>query len=33
VDGNDLAALKISLEEQKNIKGPRLLHVITTKGK
>ena len=33
VDGHDLAALKIALEEQKKIKGPRLLHVITTKGK
>jgi 1-deoxy-D-xylulose-5-phosphate synthase len=33
VDGHDLAALKIVLEEQKSIKGPRLLHVITTKGK
>ena len=33
VDGHDLAALKIALEGQKNIKGPRLLHVITTKGK
>lgn len=33
VDGHDLAALKIALEEQKSIKGPRLLHVITTKGK
>ena len=33
VKGHDLAALKIALEEQKNIKGPRLLHVITTKGK
>jgi len=33
VDGHNLAALKIALEEQKKIKGPRLLHVITTKGK
>ena len=33
VDGHDLAALKIALEGQKNIKGPRLLHVITTKVK
>ena len=33
VDGHDLKGLKKELEGQKNILGPRLLHVITKKGK
>ena len=33
IDGHDLAALLVELERQKSLKGPRLLHVITTKGK
>ena len=33
VDGHDLPALLKALEELKNKKGPRFLHVITTKGK
>lgn len=33
VDGHDLPSLLKALEELKTIKGPRFLHVITTKGK
>ncbi len=33
VDGHDIKTLIDSLEKLKNIKGPKLLHVITTKGK
>ncbi|MEM1002681.1 MAG: 1-deoxy-D-xylulose-5-phosphate synthase, partial [Bacteroidota bacterium] len=33
VDGHDLEKLIFELERLKNIKGPKLLHVITTKGK
>ncbi|UJH68857.1 1-deoxy-D-xylulose-5-phosphate synthase [Allomuricauda sp. SCSIO 65647] len=33
IDGHDLAALITELNRLKNVKGPRLLHVITTKGK
>jgi len=33
VDGHDLTALLPELERQKTLKGPRVLHVITTKGK
>ena len=33
VDGHDLDALLLELQRQRNLKGPRLLHVITTKGK
>lgn len=33
VDGHDLPALLKALEELKHKKGPRFLHVITTKGK
>lgn len=33
VDGHDLESLLHVLEELKEIKGPKLLHVITTKGK
>lgn len=33
VDGHDLNALIAELERLKNIKGPKFLHVITTKGK
>ncbi len=33
VDGHDLDALVTELERLKRLKGPRLLHVITTKGK
>ncbi len=33
VDGHDLFALVSELERLKNVKGPKFLHVITTKGK
>ncbi|MCL6266861.1 1-deoxy-D-xylulose-5-phosphate synthase [Flagellimonas myxillae] len=33
VDGHDLQALTQELERLKNVPGPKLLHVITTKGK
>ncbi len=33
VDGNDLPTLLSALRETKKIKGPKLLHIITTKGK
>lgn len=33
IDGNDITQLVSSLERLKNIPGPKLLHVITTKGK
>ena len=33
VDGHDLESLLKTLEELKNIQGPKFLHVITTKGK
>ena len=33
VDGHDLIALTKTLEDLKNIKGPKLLHIITKKGK
>ena len=33
IDGHDIDALVVALERLKKIKGPRLLHVITTKGK
>lgn len=33
INGHDLEALIIELQRQKSLKGPRLLHVITTKGK
>jgi len=33
VDGHDLKALLQELERLKSVKGPKLLHVITTKGK
>lgn len=33
IDGHDLPLLIKELEKQKNRKGPRFLHVITTKGK
>ena len=33
VDGHDLKAVINSLREMKKVKGPRLLHLITTKGK
>ena len=33
VDGHDLRSLTSTLEELKGIKGPKFLHVITTKGK
>lgn len=33
IDGHNLEALIAELERQKELKGPRLLHVITTKGK
>ncbi len=33
IDGHDLSALLTELQRLKSIKGPRLLHVITTKGK
>ncbi len=33
IDGHDIGALVASLETLKTLKGPQLLHVITTKGK
>ena len=33
IDGHDLNALLVDFERQKCLKGPRLLHIITTKGK
>ena len=33
IDGHDLPALQKELERLKHVKGPRFLHVITTKGK
>jgi 1-deoxy-D-xylulose-5-phosphate synthase len=33
VDGNDIIRLTKLLSDLKNIKGPKLLHIITTKGK
>ncbi len=33
IDGHDLSSLRSTLEQLKEIKGPKLLHVITTKGK
>ena len=33
IDGHDLPQLIENLEAQKKIKGPKLLHVVTTKGK
>lgn len=33
IDGHDLTALIIELERLKQIKGPKFLHIITTKGK
>ncbi|WP_430682188.1 1-deoxy-D-xylulose-5-phosphate synthase [Maribacter halichondriae] len=33
VDGHDLLSLVTELERLKSVKGPKLLHVITTKGK
>ena len=33
IDGHDLAKLKQELERLKQIKGPKFLHIITTKGK
>jgi len=33
IDGHDLPALLKELERQKTLKGPRFLHIITTKGK
>ena len=33
VDGHDISALLQELERLKSVKGPKLLHVITTKGK
>ena len=33
MDGHDLEELINELERQKTLQGPRLLHVITTKGK
>ena len=33
VDGHNLEVLMTELQRQKSLKGPRLLHVITTKGK
>lgn len=33
IDGHDLPALLSSLEEQKKLKGPRILHIKTIKGK
>ncbi len=33
IDGNDLPSLLSTLEELKKTKGPKLLHIITTKGK
>ncbi len=33
IDGHDLPSLLTTLEKLKNTKGPKLLHIITTKGK
>lgn len=33
IDGNDLPQLLHSLKTLKNLKGPQLLHIVTTKGK
>ncbi|WP_452230863.1 MULTISPECIES: 1-deoxy-D-xylulose-5-phosphate synthase [unclassified Lacinutrix] len=33
IDGHDLPALTLELERLKKVKGPKFLHVITTKGK
>ena len=33
IDGHDLTALLSELERLKQVKGPKLLHIITTKGK
>jgi 1-deoxy-D-xylulose-5-phosphate synthase len=33
IDGHDLKGLILELERLKSVKGPKLLHVITTKGK
>ncbi|MFM1807986.1 MAG: hypothetical protein RLZZ242_711 [Bacteroidota bacterium] len=33
IDGHDLSALTLALNEQKSLKGPRVLHVRTVKGK
>lgn len=33
IDGNDIVQVTQTLEKLKGIKGPRILHVITTKGK
>lgn len=33
VDGNDIAQVRDTLERLRNIKGPKILHAITTKGK
>lgn len=33
VDGHNLEALVTELERQKSLKGPRFLHIVTTKGK
>lgn len=33
IDGNDIFQLVTTLENLKNIKGPKLLHIATTKGK
>ena len=33
IDGNDISQLVTTLENLKNIKGPKLLHIATTKGK
>ena len=33
IDGNDIGEVVSTLEKLKNIKGPKLLHAITTKGK
>ena len=33
IDGNDIGAMTYMLERLKSISGPKLLHVITTKGK
>jgi 1-deoxy-D-xylulose-5-phosphate synthase len=33
IDGNDLGQLIFALERLKNIKGPKILHIVTVKGK
>lgn len=33
IDGHDVKALVVELERLKHVEGPRLLHIITTKGK